>query len=222
MTSYELIAYVPVEVEASDDGIGVTLYAAGVPVWLPGGAQTGRLPDRLFVKISEALSAKAVAEGVNMPVALDPSVRLHRCRRCQAPFIAPPWAKLCSDECRAAATKDAALRSKAKRAGRAWRERQSDERGRFLCRQCGKRKEALRTTRRFCSVKCRVAAHRGSPAQPPEPMTLRELDREIYDTQSVLGGLALGGSNDLAFVHGLAERFLALQAERAKLTATGQ
>jgi hypothetical protein len=41
----DFLTYVPVAVEPSDDGIGVTLTAAGVAVQLSGGAQTGHLPD---------------------------------------------------------------------------------------------------------------------------------------------------------------------------------
>jgi hypothetical protein len=37
----------------------------------------------------------------------------------------------------------------------------------------------------------------------------------------VLGALKIIGTNDPAFMRGLAERVMALQAERAKLTATG-
>jgi hypothetical protein len=33
-----------------------------------------------------------------------------------------------------------------------------------VCRHCGKRQTALRSSKRFCSVTCRVAAHRGAPA----------------------------------------------------------
>jgi hypothetical protein len=142
-----------------------------------------------------------------------------RCRRCNAPFIALPSAKLCSDECRALAKHDTAIRSKMKRAGRPVDERLSGRGGRpFVCRQCGKRSAAFRWTKQFCSVRCRVAAHRGSPAQPPEPMTAEELDREIADVQSVLGALKIIGS-DRAEMRGLMERVLALQAERAKVKA---
>ena len=119
----DYITHVPVAVEPSDDGIGVTLTAAGVAVQLSGSAQTGHLPDAVYCAIDTALNAKAVASGSNMPVALDPTVWLHRCRRCKAPFIALPRTRLCSDECRALAKHDAAMRSKAKRAGRAVDER---------------------------------------------------------------------------------------------------
>lgn len=167
------------------------------------------------MKIDHALNAKAIADGVNMPVGLTPGVWLKRCRRCKAPFIDLPHVRLCSDACRLEAKRDAALRSKAKRAGRAWRERRSDERGDSICGQCGKRRRALRMTRRFCSVKCRVAAHRGVPAQPPEPMTLEELDREIYDMRSLLRA-AQCGYLDAATLERVMDRALALQAERAE------
>ena len=127
-----------------------------------------------------------------------------------------PRMRLCSDECRSEAKRDAALRSKAKRAGRHESRDQSDQRGRFICAQCGKRRQAARTTKQFCSVKCRVAAHRGVPAQPPEPMTMEELDREIYDNRSMLGA-AQCGYLDRATVKALIERGVALQAERDAL-----
>jgi hypothetical protein len=164
------IAHVPVEVDPSDDGIGVTLTAVGVAVQLSGGAQTGHLPDAVYCAIDTALNVKAVASGSNMPVALDPSVWLHRCRRCKAPFIALPRTRLCSDDCRALAKHDAAMRSKAKRAGRAVDERLSGSGSqRFVCAQCGKRSTAFRSTKLFCSTKCRVAAHRGAPADCEHP-----------------------------------------------------
>ena len=207
----EWITHVPVEVKPTLDHDTV-LHAAGVLVWPD---KVGPLSDRLYVKLHEALQAKAAADGVNAPVALTPGVWLIRCKRCQAPFIAMPWAKMCSDACRISARQDAALRSKAKRVERAWRERRSDERGRFVCAQCGKRRQALRRTRRFCSVKCRVAAHRGVPAQPPEPMTMAELDREIYDVRSLLGA-AQCGYLDAATLERVMDRAYALQAERAE------
>ncbi len=206
----KLIAHVPVEVRPSNDG--PNLYACGV--WLQH-HKPHLLPDRLSWQIEDALKAKAAAEGVNMPVALTPGMWLLRCRRCKAPFIDLPHMRLCSDRCRVEAKRETALRSKAKRVERAWRERRSDERGRFVCAQCGKRRKALRRTRRFCSVACRVAAHRGVLAQPPEPMTLEELDREIYDVRSLLGA-AQCGYIGRAELKALMDRAYALQAERAE------
>jgi hypothetical protein len=70
--------------------------------------------------------------------------------------------------------------AKAKRAGRPVDERLGGRRGRpFACRQCGKRSAAFRWTKQFCSLRCRVAAHRGVPAAEPEPQTAEELDAEI-------------------------------------------
>jgi hypothetical protein len=211
----DFITHVPVEVEPSDDGIGITLTAAGVRVPLD---PPCRVYERLYVKIDNALNAKAIERGSNMPVALDPTVWLHRCRRCKAPFIALPKMRLCSDACRAAARQDAALRSKAKRVGRADDERLSRSGSRrFVCRQCGERSTAFRLTKQFCTVRCRVAAHRGALAADPEPMTVEELDREIANAQSTLGALRIVGTNDPVVMRKLAERVMALQAERAKL-----
>lgn len=185
---------------------------------LSGGAKTGHLPDAVYCAIDNALNAKAVAAGSNMPVALDPTVWLHRCRRCKAPFIALPRTRLCSDGCRALAKHDAAMRSKAKRAGRAVDERLSGSGSqRFVCAQCGKRSTAFRSTKLFCSTKCRVAAHRGAPAADCEPMTVEELDREIANAQRTLGALKVIGTGDPALMRGLAERVIALQTERAKV-----
>ena len=177
----DYITHVPVAVEPSDDGIGVTLTAAGVAVQLSGGAQTGHLPDRVYCAIDTALNAKAVASGSNMPVALDPSVWLHRCRRCKAPFIALPRTRLCSDTCRALAKHDAVLRSKAKRAGRSVEERLSGSGWRrFVCAQCGKR-SAVSPLDQAVLFDQAAASPRteGAPAADPEPMTIEELDREI-------------------------------------------
>ena len=110
------------------------------------------------------------------------------------------------------------MRSKAKRAGRAVDERPSGSGSRrFICRQCGKRSAAFRSTKLFCSTKCRVAAHRGAPAADCEPMTAEELDREIANAQRVLGALRMIGTGDPVFMRSLMERVMALQAERAKL-----
>jgi hypothetical protein len=206
------------------------LYALGVPLWLD---PPCRISDDPYWKIDEALSAKAAAEGVNMPVALDPSVWLIRCRRCQAPFIGLPSTKMCSDECRAESRRDSVRKALVKRTQR--RAEASNARA-CMCRHCGERLPARRSTKRFCSVGCRVAAHRGVPptfvvewpdiGETPEAgwaawgaAYIATLDRQIADVQSVLAGLALVGTNDLAFMERLAERVMAMQAERTKLIA---
>ena len=96
-----------------------------------------------------------------MPVGLTPGVWLLRCRRCKAPFIELPHAKMCSDACRAEAKQDGVRRAGAKRPKR--RAEASNART-SACRHCGERLPARRSTKRFCSVRCRVAAHRGAPA----------------------------------------------------------
>ena len=68
MTFPEFIAHVPVEVKPSNDG--PNFYACGV--WVQETNKPHFLPDRLSWQIEDALKAKAAAEGVNMPVALDP------------------------------------------------------------------------------------------------------------------------------------------------------
>ena len=192
------------------------LYALGVPLWLE---PPCRIPEDLNWKIDDALNAERQAAGVNMPVALVSSIWLHRCRRCNVPFIGPSEARLCSDQCRAEAKRNAVRKSKAKRAGR--HESRNATGRRFVCRQCGKRTGAARSTKQYCSMRCRVAAHRRVPAQPPEPMTLEELDAEIADMQSLLGA-AQCGYLDAATLKSVIERVVALQAEqaeRAKLMA---
>jgi hypothetical protein len=105
----EFIAHVPTE-RGEDGGLSV----AGVPV----PRCVGRLPQKLYVQIDDALNAKAVAAGVNAPIMLDPDVWLLSCRRCQAPFIALPTVKLCSDRCRVEAKRDAVAKFRAKRVER--------------------------------------------------------------------------------------------------------
>ena len=219
------IEHVPVEVRPSNDG--ANFYACGV--WLLD-RKPHRLSDRDCWALEDALKAKAAAEGVNMEVALHPSAWLLHCRRCKAPFIGLPDAKVCSDACRAEAKRDAVRRASAKRSKR--RAEASDART-SACRHCGERLPARRATKRFCSVGCRVAAHRGAPAtyvvEWPDIGETAEsewrawgatyvagLDRQIYDTKTILGA-AKAGYVGAATLRRVMERALALQAERAKL-----
>ena len=205
-THREFIEHLPIE--RRDDG----LYAEGVMVR---GFAIGHIPARLYVAVDMALGAKAAAEGRNVPVALAPDVWLLECRRCRAPFIALPTVKLCSDACRTAAKHDAVVRFRAKRAERAWREPCRED-GLFVCDQCGRLREGRsRPTKRFCSVRCRVAAHRGVR---PQPMDEEALDYLIEQTEAALPGLGMmkGG---LEIALGLGRRLTALKAERAKLGA---
>ena len=112
LTFPEFITRVPVEQR------GNRCYVEGVGFFFD---QPRRIPDRLYAEIDDALNAKAAASGSNMPVMLDPGLWLLRCRQCQAPFIALPSTKLCSDQCRTQAKREAAARSKAKRAEQRWR-----------------------------------------------------------------------------------------------------
>lgn len=121
-----------------------------------------RIPDDLQWKIEDALNAAALAERANQPVALHHAVRLIRCKRCQAPFIALSEARLCSDKCRALAKHDAVRRASAKRAKR--REEASRERT-GVCRHCGRETRMARATKRFCGVRCRMAWHRTAVAE---------------------------------------------------------
>jgi endogenous inhibitor of DNA gyrase (YacG/DUF329 family) len=87
--------------------------------------------------------------------------RLRECWQCERQFYTTRFyfGHYCSDRCQslayapARAAQRAAMvkaKSKARAAARADRE----------CETCGKPIEAKRSTMRFCSVKCRVAAHR--------------------------------------------------------------
>jgi hypothetical protein len=192
----KLVSRLPVE---ERDG---QLYAAGVRFFAEPG---GRLNDSADGRISDALAAKAAASGSNMPVALDPTVWLHRCRRCQAPFIDVPEARLCSDDCRAGAKRDSVRKASAKRS--VFRSERYETR---ICRHCGRETRTARATKRFCSVKCRVASHRGASA------AMATLDREIADKQHLLE--ALKKARDPAWMRrSVMESVMALQAERAKL-----
>lgn len=199
----DLIAHVPVAVHP-----GGKLIAAGVQVR----CGVGHLPEKVYVEIDKALNAKAAASGSNMPVALDPDVWLKRCRRCDAPFIGMPRTRMCSDGCRTLAKQDALARWKAKRKGRRARD---GGWSRFVCQQCGKRQAGHRTTKRFCSTACRVAAHRGVAAKPAEPMSDIELARQIDDVRSVLGAFTVIGC-DPGAVQRVMEQGVALQAEQAE------
>jgi predicted nucleic acid-binding Zn ribbon protein len=130
------------------------LTVAGVPLWLDPPCP---IPEDLQFRIAFALKAVRQAAGVNIPMAFEPNVWLHRCVRCNAPFIDVPEARLCSDQCRALAKRDSARKAVAKRSERRAEERAEQS---VTCRQCGARLAALRSTKRFCSVTCRVAAHR--------------------------------------------------------------
>ena len=224
-TRDQFITFVPVEER------GGRLYALGVPVWLHSPC---RIPDDLSWRIEDALNVEAVAKGVNMPVALDPHVWLHRCRCCRKPFIALPNAKLCSDACRALAKRDSWLRASAKRAER---RNEASKARTSACRHCGERVPASRSSKRFCSVRCRVAAHRGSPAtftvewpdtgETPEiawiewgAATVAALDRRIVEAQQTLAALKMVGTGDPATaMRHMMGRIIAMQAERAKIKA---
>src|SRR5580693_8889896 len=105
----DFIIRVPVEER------GGRLYALGVPLMLD---PPCRISDDPYYKIENALNGKAAASGSNMPVGLDPAVWLMRCKRCQAPFVALPEARMCSDACRAEAKRDSVRRASAKRSAR--------------------------------------------------------------------------------------------------------
>jgi hypothetical protein len=198
----ELITHLPIE---RRDG---ELYAAGVRIR---GFGVGPVASsRLYIEIDNALNARAVAAGSNMPVGLDPEVKFLRCRRCSAPFIAMPTVRLCSEECRTTNRREAVIRSRAKRVEHGWRERV--ESGQIVCVQCGRLKEGRsRSTKRFCSVRCRVAAHRGVR---PQPMDAEALDYLIGQIEATLGvGLAVEFP-DLVLQY--SRRLTKLKAERAR------
>lgn len=82
-------------------------------------------------------------------------VRLHRCKECDEPFTGYFRAQLCSDGCRAIARKKADTRKNQRRAAlkRAeWRE--------MRCLICRLPLAAQRSTRLYCSIRCRQKAYR--------------------------------------------------------------
>jgi hypothetical protein len=88
---------------------------------------------------------------------LRPWARATMCRRCGCGFYRSRWenASYCSDRCADAAravgvAAAVTARSQARAAARADRQ----------CEVCGEPLSAKRATGRFCSVRCRVAAHR--------------------------------------------------------------
>jgi hypothetical protein len=182
---------------------GGKLYTLGVKIMLN---PPCRIPDDLNPQISKALVATHQAEGVNMPVTLDHGVWLLRCKRCQAPFIGPSEAKLCGDECRAAAKRDSVRRASAKRSVR-----RSERNETRICRHCERQTPTTRTTKRFCSVACRVAWHRGSPSP-----AISALDRQIAEWRQFLVEVK---RTRAPFRRAVKGRIVALQAERAKLMA---
>jgi hypothetical protein len=137
---------------------------------------------------------------------------------------------MCSDACRAEAKRDAVRRASAKRAKR---RAEASQARTSACRHCGERLPARRSTKQFCSVGCRVAAHRGAPAtfvvEWPDIGETAEaawiawaasetaaLDRKIADMRS-LGAAAQCGYLDAASLKSVMHRALAPEAERAKL-----
>jgi hypothetical protein len=114
-------------------------------------------------KLHEEWVSKGLSEGPYEPITVPTPYRKWRCRRCGQLFYnadngyrrngrVPLY---CSDKCVAAVRALAMApvvkaRSKARAAARAGRK----------CQTCGKAIKAKRSTMRFCSVRCRVAAHR--------------------------------------------------------------
>ena len=92
-----------------------------------------------------------------------------RCRHCGRRFYRardgdrPSWqlrtGLYCSDRCQRAATEPARKRRRAAFIT-ARAEKRAAAREDLECQRCGKPLKAQRSTARFCSVRCRVAAHR--------------------------------------------------------------
>ena len=171
----------------------------------------------MYCAIDNALNAKAVAAGSNMPVALDPTVWLHRCRRCKAPFIALPRTRLCSDGCRALAKHDAAMRSKAKRAGRAVDERLSEAARSVSSALSAEAVDGVPLDQAvlFDQVpRCRAPGRASRRLRTDDRRRTRPRDRQ----RATDAGGAEGDRDRRSRPHaGLAERVIALQTERAKV-----
>lgn len=93
-------------------------------------------PGRLYSSAQKALG-------------LSSSARLHYCRTCDAPFIAHPTAARCLS-CRKAEQAEALAARNAKRA----------EAREIACTHCGQPAQAARSTKRFCSDRCRQTTRR--------------------------------------------------------------
>jgi hypothetical protein len=142
---YKRVAHLAVE---ERDGV---LFAAGIRIV----QRPGRMAERTLWKIEDALMA---ASGSNVPVYLSHKTWLHRCALCRAPFLANLSARLCSPDCQKAARRESQRKQIAKRTGRRNQRRAALK---AKCLQCGQPVAAERVSRRFCSAKCRMAAHRG-------------------------------------------------------------
>jgi hypothetical protein len=94
------------------------------------------------------------------------SLRFHCCPVCQTWFIGKSRAVCCSDGCR-----KQHRRQKNTATVQRLRERRRDDRWQN-CAQCSTEFTPKRSTARFCSTACRVAAHRARSADYPDPAGL--------------------------------------------------
>jgi hypothetical protein len=116
-------------------------------------------------KLHEGWLSKGLSEGAYEPISVPRPYRRWYCRHCgQAFYNADKGSRrnggvplYCSDKCTAEIRRESMApivkaRSKARAAARAGRK----------CETCGKAIKAQRSTMRFCSIRCRVAAHRNA------------------------------------------------------------
>jgi hypothetical protein len=154
-----------VAAELRDDGVYV---AAGVELiepesrWtspnLPGHvfvtpSKTARVGDKLGWQAEQRLRAATRSDEYG-PAGVRRTQMLKRCA-CSAVFVGDPGARNCP------ACKRAADLAATRAAVRRMRAKQRPPLAQH-CRQCGEPMSAKRSTKAFCSEKCRVAAHRES------------------------------------------------------------
>src|SRR4051812_35894906 len=85
------------------------------------------------------------------------------CSRCGAAFEGPPQRQqcyACSDAGKAKVRETRKTKVRTERAA---------ARGQFTCETCGEAFTPTRATARFCSPRCRMAAHRNPAHQAPDP-----------------------------------------------------
>jgi hypothetical protein len=88
---------------------------------------------------------------------------VHLCPRCDGIFAGTPGVHYCSPACQEEAAREQRRRSRA-RIGKRRAARRAELSSR--CAHCQEPMPSCRSSKRYCSVRCRVAAHRGRKAIP--------------------------------------------------------
>jgi hypothetical protein len=126
--------------------------ATSAPAWACRKTSYANWPARIYFEMVPEAWAALKALGISPVVHFNPEHR-KTCRQCDGEFFSKgKHTKYCTDAC---ATK---ARNESKIESRSW-ERKHARAGR-TCMVCGEPFDAQRFSKRFCSGKCRVAAHR--------------------------------------------------------------